>query len=185
MNKPSPLFLLPVILLFAVIFAVSCTDTGCTDNRSAIPYAGFYILQDGEPKAVSVDSLEIGGIGAPSDSLLIKADASTSALYLPFRFEHTSTAFFIHYASRLLSSPLLNDTISFTYTSSPRFVSEDCGAMFYYHIDEMTYTRHLIDSIAITDSLITNFDTERIRIFFRAATDEDDDDGDTEEGGQR
>lgn len=179
MNKFHSLSILPLLILVLLVPAVflSCTDTGCTDNRSAIPYAGFYAMRNSEPQPISVDSLEIGGVGAPNDSLLIKASASTSALYLPFRFEHSSTAFFIHYASRKLSDPRLNDTISFTYTSEPRFVSEDCGAMFYYYITEMSFTRHLIDSVAITDSLITNFDTERIRIFFRVndGLDEDDD----------
>lgn len=149
-----------------------CTDTGCLENRSSIPYAGFYSYKTG--KAITIDSVEIGGVGAPNDSLLMKAANVYSNLYLPFRFEYDNTAFFIRYVSHpLVNYPQLTDTIAFFYTSTPMFVSEDCGAMYQYHIERMDYTRHLIDSVAITDSMITNTDTERIKIFFRTAETED------------
>ena len=47
--------------------------------------------------------------------------------------------------------------------------------MFIYRINSIDYTRHLIDSIAITDSLVNNFDMERIKIFFRTTENDDND----------
>ena len=41
--------------------------------------------------------------------------------------------------------------------------------MYHYRITAYTYTTHLIDSVAVTDSLITNIDRETIQIYFRTA----------------
>ena len=41
--------------------------------------------------------------------------------------------------------------------------------MYHYLITDYAYTTHLIDSVAVTDSLITNIDHETIQIFFRTA----------------
>lgn len=168
-------------LLAAALIIAGCNETGCLDNRSSIPYAGFYSYQTGAK--ITLDSVEIGGVGAPGDSLLMNASQRYSNLYLPLRFEHDNTAFFIRYVSEELNYPWLVDTISFHYTSEPIFVSADCGAMYRYFVTRMTYTRNLIDSVALLDSLITNVDQERIQIFFRTAV--PDDSPAQEEGGDQ
>lgn len=162
---------LEIIIISMIGLAIGmmsgCSDTGCLENRSSIPYAGFYSYQTGRP--VVIDSMEVGGVGAPADTLLMTASDKYSNLYLPFRFEKTSTSFFFRYVAKELNYPQLYDTISFDYESMPFFASPECGAMYRYQITRMTYTTHLIDSVAITDSLITNTDVERIKIFFRTA----------------
>ena len=163
----------------AILFMMAaCNSTGCLDNRSSIPYAGFYSYNT--LQAITIDSVEIGGIGAPNDSLLMESKDRYSNLYLPFRFEQDNTAFFIRYVSKALNYPWLIDTIRFDYKAIPMFVSEECGAMYLYEVTRMTYTTHLIDSIALTDSLITNVDIERIKIFFRTEHPGDDDGVDNE-----
>lgn len=163
--------LLPIIAATAVAVMTlameSCNDIGCTDLRSSIPLAGFYSSSTGSQ--VTIDSLLIGGVGAPHDSLLVDSGARTSSLYLPFRAEKPSTTYFIKYVRKELDFPELVDTITFDYTSTAYFASADCGAMFIYDIKSINYTRHLIDSVAITDSLINNMDMERIKVFFRTS----------------
>jgi hypothetical protein len=144
-----------------------CNTAGCIDNQSSIPLAGFYSMST--LKSISVDSLTIGGIGAPNDSLLID-NATVSQVTLPFRAATSTTAFFIHYNHKALSNSRLNDTITFNYDAYPYFASEECGAMYQYHITKVAYTKHLIDSIGIVDSVISNVDLERIHIFMRTAT---------------
>lgn len=39
--------------------------------------------------------------------------------------------------------------------------------MYRYSIEKLNYTTHLIDSVGLVDSLITNADIETIRIYFR------------------
>lgn len=173
MNKRTPFHFaafIAIVITLILPCIVACNDSGCLDNRSSIPYVGFYSYQTGQQ--ITVDSVEIGGVGAPNDSLLMTARDRFANLYLPFRFEHDNTSFYIRYVSKELNYPWLVDTLSFRYTSIPMFVSESCGAMYQYMVTSMSYTTHLIDSVALTDSLITNVDTERIKIFFRTSAPE-------------
>lgn len=158
------LMLLPV--------AWSCADVGCIENRSSIPYAGFYSYQTRQ--SISIDSVQIGGVGAPHDSLLVNTGDVTSAMYFPFRFEYDNTAFYIRYKSKALDFDFMVDTIKFDYTTLPYFASEECGAMYRYVITSVRHTTHLIDSIGVIDSLITNFDKEYFKIFFRTAIADED-----------
>lgn len=154
-----------ILLLCTLTCIAACGNNGCLDNQSAIPLAGFYSADTDLPIGLNV--LEIHGIGAPNDTLLVSSGRSVQQVYLPFRSTMPSVAWCLHYTQSNLSDPAFNDTIDFTYTTQPYFVSEECGASFRYHITNMRYTTHLVDSVAITDSLITNIDTERIKIFFR------------------
>lgn len=166
--RSSWLGVLSVVALLAASMA-GCNTSGCLDNQSSIPLAGFYSSESGE--AVALDSLDIGGTGAPDDSLLVKAGTAVSSVYLPLRFSDTSTEFFIRYRYPELGidSPEYDDVISLTYSSEPYFVSEECGAMYRYRITGMSYTTNLIDSVVVTDSLITNTDIERLRIYFKVS----------------
>lgn len=157
--------ILPVAVSAAVSLAVAaaCSSSGCLENHSAIPRAELCDAETG--KAQAFNGLEISGVGAPNDSLLVTRTQSVTNFYLPMRSSHTSTEWCIHYVREGISTPEFNDTILFEYTSQPYFASEDCGAMYTYRINRMRYTTHVLDSVAITDSLITNVDIVRIRIF--------------------
>ncbi len=152
----------------------ACNSQGLTDNHNALPLMGFYAVttDDGwklREEAIALDSLDIGGVGAPDDSLLVASGQRVGSLYLPFRYHSEQTAFFFHYnyKSQGLDKPVFNDTITFTYDSEPYFASEECGAMYRYMVRKVVYTRHLIDSVAVSDSVITNVERERFKVFFR------------------
>ena len=53
-----------------------CNTESCTENQSSIPLAGFY---GSDGTKVSVDSLCIRGVGAPSDSALYSGSALSQA----------------------------------------------------------------------------------------------------------
>lgn len=144
-----------------------CNTQGCTENRSALPLMGFYSNATGS--RLTLDSLDMGGVNAPGDSLLIQSGSGASTIYLPFRYYSEETAFFFHYdyPEQGLDDPALNDTITFRYSTEPYFESEECGAYYIYTISECRYTTHLVDTVVIVDSVITNFDMERIQVFFR------------------
>lgn len=155
-----------VIIAAVAVITPGCNTAGCTDNHSSIALAGFYSMST--LKAITVDSLTIGGVGAPDDSLLVDS-ARVSKLVLPLRSTDKTTSFFIHYNQKLLNDPRLNDTLTFDYDSYPYFASEECGAMYQYRITRVAYTRHLVDSVGIVDSLISNLDLEQIHIYMRTA----------------
>lgn len=161
-----------LVIMCAIIVAMvsSCSTSGCTDNRTSLPLAGFYSTESGS--TIALDSLEIGGIGTPGDSLLLAAGEKANAVYLPFRSEKSATAFSIAYKYEYLDYPEYNDTIYFRYDAVPFFASEECGAMFRYHITSIRYSRHILDSIAVipADSIITNADVENLRLYFKTSS---------------
>ncbi|RXE71258.1 hypothetical protein ED352_06215 [Muribaculaceae bacterium Isolate-002 (NCI)] len=159
------------VAAMAVMLACwSCSSTGCTDNRSSLPLAGFYT--SGSGSTIALDSIDVGGVGAPGDSLLLAAGETATEVYLPLRSEREAAAFFIAYRYKALDFPELNDTITFGYSALPYFASEECGAMMRYRIKSVTYSRHLLDSVAIvpTDSVITNANIENLRLYFKTSS---------------
>lgn len=164
-----------IAICAAACILAGCNSSGCINNQNSLPLAGMYSYAT--LTQVSIPGLTIGGVGAPDDSLIVNKGTVSSA-YLPFRSTQSETAFFFHYNQEGIDNDAFNDTITFAYTSFPYFASEECGAMYRYKITDVIYTNHLIDSVGIVDSVITNIDRERIRIYFRSATDDDE----TEEG---
>lgn len=155
------------VALFVVLSGfVSCNTSGCMDNQSALPLAGFYSSSTGS--AVTLDSIGIAGIGAPNDSMLVIPGEAVSQVYLPLRSTEASTQYcFTYRGEGLTDNPELNDTLTFVYTSTPYFAGEECGASYRYNISRFIHTRHMIDSIALTDREVTNVDREIIKIYFR------------------
>lgn len=153
-----------------IALASSCASNGCTDNRSSLPFAGFYAAGTGS--TIALDSLDIGGIGAPADSLMLAAGETATQVYLPLRSRQSSTAFFIAYRYKDLDFEAINDTLTFEYDATPYFASEECGAMMQYRITRLLYTRHILDSIAIVpdDSVINNADVENLRLYFKTTS---------------
>lgn len=149
-------------LLVSVVAAaalVACSNEGCMNNRNSIPMAGFYLL-DGE-QSISVSKLEVYGIGSPGDSLLLDTARSNHQIYLPLRGDLDRARF-------AFASGNLADTLTINYKSWPYFDGEDCGAMWRYELTSVSYNRTLIDSVLITDPLITNIERERLMIFLKS-----------------
>lgn len=149
-----------------------CNASGCTDNKSSLPLAGFYSYRTLEP--ITVNDISVGAVGAPNDSLLLDK-GSANRLYMPFNIGEDQTTYFIRYTAEGMDNPELFDTITFHYDRIPYFASEECGAMYSYQIKSVTNTFHRIDSLAITRPTINNMDRESIRIFFNALTPDSDD----------
>lgn len=155
-----------------VLAAASCNSAGCTDNGSAIPLAGFYSSATGE--AISIDSIDIFGVGAPADSALLRSNAGVGKVYLPMHASATQTAWRIVYRQKALAEYDLYDVLTIDYEPIPYFASHECGAMYIYRVRSLTCTDNLIDSVTLTDSLITNIDIENLQIYFRTAAGEGD-----------
>lgn len=149
-----------------VASASSCNSSGCLENRNSVPLAGFY---EGTGASVALDSLQITGVGMPVDDPLLAAGDRVSSIYLPMRSVQQSTAWVFSYKWKDLDFSELNDTLAFDYDTTPYFASTDCGVINRYRITRMSYTTHLIDSVVLADSLITNVDIEQIKIYFRTA----------------
>lgn len=161
------------LVALSVSVLTGCNAVGCTENQNSVPLAGFYSMTTGE--AISIDSLAIGGSDAPDDSLLVAPSEQVSEVYLPLRSTATATTFVIKYMQRQLAAVGAEDRITFYYESKPWFASEDCGAMYHYRITRVAHTTQLLDSIGISDSLVTNIELQTIRLYFRTADPDDPD----------
>lgn len=150
------------IIVTAWIFH-ACNTAGCTELRSAIPSAEFCSSSTGKP--IKLDNLQITGVGVPGDSVLLVAGESASTVYLPMRATAERTVWELAYHYTDLSG--ITDTIALDYERQAWFAGEECGAMYRYRITSLRYTTAVIDSIAVTDSLVTNVDRTTLKIYFR------------------
>lgn len=156
------------VVAVALVVASSCNTSGCLENHSAIPLAEFYSSESGS--TISLSALRISGVDAPNDSVLLHEGTTATQVYLPMRSTKTSTVWCLSYEQIGIDTPEFNDTIAFNYASEPYFASEECGAMYCYRINTMSVTNHLVDSVVIVDSLITNVDRVSLKIYFRTYT---------------
>ncbi|MDE6462052.1 MAG: hypothetical protein K2L32_04655 [Muribaculaceae bacterium] len=148
----------------AVLLTVAgCASDGCLNNRNSIPLAGFYSSQTHEP--VTVAAVTVAGDGAPGDSMLLNNEAA-SQVYLPFRANADEVTFGFSVA---VDGGVMTDQLTFAYRTMPYFDNADCGAMYRYLITSVDFNGALIDSVGIVDSLVTNVETERIKIYFHGA----------------
>lgn len=139
-----------------------CGDAGCLENRTSTPLILFY-NRDNPSQQFSLDSVSVKGIGQPLDSLLLDTARQVSQLRLPLRDDVDSTAYVIRYD---WANAPLPDTLVFYYQSYPYFASMDCGCMFNYTLDSVTFTYHLFDSVAVVKPLIDNQNVENIQFFY-------------------
>lgn len=156
-----------LLLLFPLAAMLSsCSNSGCSDMRSAIPLATLAAAPSGA--AISIDSIEVAGVGAPVDNAIIVNESQrVSQFYMPLRANASEVTYRISYMQKSLRG--LYDDITLKYISWPWLASQECGAMYKYRLTEVTHTRCFLDSIAIlpSDSIISNLDVASLRLYFQ------------------
>lgn len=157
---------LHIITLFALLLTLAACSDECTDNKNALPLAGFYSVSAPQTQ-VYLQGVEVYGIGAPGDSIISEGAVSKDMVYLPFRIDSDTTAYAFRYSEA--EGSLLPDTITFIYTRQPRFASAACGVSYLFEMRDIKYTRHLIDSVACPKGYIDNANIENLEIFFRVS----------------
>lgn len=153
--------LLYCVLMMLLATAAGCSDT-CTENKNALPLAGFY-ASGGGAERITLDSLEVTGVGMPGDSALSPASASKDELYLPFRIDCDTTRYAFR-DSHLAGGE--TDTVTFIYSRTPRFVNVECGVSYVFGIKSISCQGILIDSVRCPDGYIDNVNRENLEIYF-------------------
>lgn len=144
---------------------ISCSDDTCSDNRNALPLAGFYVGGQNEDTPVSVAGIAVVGVGLKGDSVLSEASASKEKIYLPFRIDSDETRYaFVSQTNE--GEVLMADTVTFLYSRTPRFVSASCGVSYIFNIRKITAQGLLIDSVTCPAGYIDNRNEENLRIYF-------------------
>ncbi len=137
------------LLLAGAALLTGCSSE-CTENKNALPRADFMgTLSPGEQ--LTLTGLQIEGVGAPGDSLLIEPSSTISEFYIPFRIDTDRTVYRFTLEDRGLQSE-----VTFDYDRIPTFVSAECGVSYRYEIRDIVCSGTLIDSVTCPDGYIDN-----------------------------
>lgn len=151
-----------VAFVTAVALMVSCSDT-CSENRNALPLAGFY-ASGGSNEKISIDSVEVIGVGVDGDSVLSPGSGYKNELYMPFKIDSDTTAYaFVD----IREGSTLRDTVTFVYSRTPRFVSVECGVSYLFELKSITTSGQMIDSVICPEGYIDNVNAENLHIYFK------------------
>jgi len=93
------------------------------------------------------------------DSTYGVAGREISTLSFPFNPEKQS----IRYSFRADTTGTQYDTLTFFYTPTPHFVNNNCGYTFYYNLDSVRSTNHMVDSSYIINPSLTDDNTNKTR----------------------
>lgn len=151
---------LPVII-FSALFLVlisSCTPGACFEDTEAYLRATFY--ENEGKKAMAPDSVSLWGSGMEEKKIYNRSTRVQPAL-LPLNASSGEVTFVIRING-------IDDTVSFRYSSHPRFISKECGYTFFHNLDIDYYsaTSNIIDTIVFIQSNITTANEENIRIYY-------------------
>ena len=151
----------------ALAYALCCAVYACSeeedcsmvDNRGMM-VCNFFTLdpETGAPVQAVLDSLTVTARG--TDSVIINRMAEVSTITLPLRYTADSTEFVFRYTAHL------TDTLVIRHTNQPYFVSMDCGYQMQQSVTGCTYSRHVLDSIYISNPEASIYGTENIKLFY-------------------
>jgi hypothetical protein len=147
-----------IALLATLTLLTGCNSKGCYEDMSVRLNACFYVMEDGQEVATTVDSLSVWGVGV--DSLLYNNDtASTLKLILNPKSDTTQ------YVIDAIQNGKSNvDTLTIIHTNNPWFQSLECGCMVFSKIKGVQVGGHIVKSASITDSSVINLDTEHVKL---------------------
>lgn len=141
-----------VYLLLILITAAACKEVFEAPPQALLKAT---LLNSNAGGTVS-PIVSIRGIGI--ETYLFK-DTALSVLNLPLS-ENTKSSFLVSFDS-------VTDTIDFTYETSLKYASIETGFYNEYKLQSIDFTKNRIDSILITDSLVTKTWHENIKLYLR------------------
>ncbi len=147
---------LSLIITGASVLIFSCTPQACFEETNSFVKASLYDNTTKKQKAA--DSLTVYGLNRDSVKIYNKARGIQPVLF-PLDISTGSCTFIVRING-------IDDTITFTYSSYPHFISKECGYTFFHNIDTPVYTTNNIDYIYVGLKNITTDNVENLRIFY-------------------
>jgi hypothetical protein len=155
MRKVLIIFIL-ITAYAATLLQTSCTPGSCFEETNAYVKATFYLTS--KLKAIAPDSVTLYGAGRDT-SLIYDKRASLNQALMPLNAATDGCTLVIRING-------VNDTISFSYTTSSHLISKECGYTFYHIIEPPFFTTHIIDTVTVVKKTITTQSEENIRIYY-------------------
>lgn len=148
----------PVAICAIVLHFLSCAKEECNRNISNDAGMGFYTFQDSIETMAGIKTLSLFGEARP-DSLLYDSVQNATSVRLPL----DPNKDFSHFVFRIASQ---QDTVKINYSRQLHFISQACGFIMDFHIQDIGTTHHLFDSVVMTEPNVTlNSDEEHIKIY--------------------
>lgn len=149
-----------VILCPVISIVVSCSEEAdCSMATRAMIQCYLYTIDDGQ--RVQNDTLDSLTVTAyDTDSIIINNQKRVHDLSLPLRYTADSTVLVFHY------SRIRRDTLIIRQTSTPYFLSMDCGYQMRQAIRSISYSRHQLDSLYISNNEASIYGTENLKLFY-------------------
>jgi len=143
-----------IYLIIFLIAAIACKEVFVAPPQALLQAT---LLNSNSITGATLSStITISGIGI--ENTLYK-DTTISELLLPLSTNDT-TSFLISFDSTI-------DTITFIHETTMKYVSMESGFYNEFKLHSIDFTKHRIDSILITDSLVTKTWHENIKLYIR------------------
>ena len=151
-----------MFLLCLVVFLLTACqgDEVCEDQTSNDLRLRFYLAGAETESPISIDSLIIFGLGNEHD-LIYNGEDAVSLAGLPMDPGSDSCGFVLVAGNR-------RDTLMISYNREVHFLSAECGFTMFFHILEKEYTSNLIDTVVVSNPLVSNVFNEHIKVFMVA-----------------
>lgn len=149
-----------IILCPVIGIIVSCSEEAdCSMATRAMMQCYLYTIDD--EQIVQNDTLDSLTVTAyDTDSIIINNQKKVHDLSLPLRYTADSTVLVFHY------SRTRRDTLIIRQTNTPYFLSMDCGYQMKQAIRSISYSRHQLDSLHISNNEASIYGTENLKLFY-------------------
>lgn len=144
------------IIIAVFMKIVSCTPESCLEETVAKAKVPFYLSstqKNTAPGNLTIFGLNTGTVNIYADS------KNVSRAELPLDPSTDNCGFVV-----IING--VSDTIMVTYDSYPHLISIECGYTYYHTTGVLSYTRNIIDTIIVRNTLVTTGNEENFRILY-------------------
>ena len=157
LQRRSNILILLIGMALSVLGVASC-DNGCEQMRESFMHISFTSTTSRSLRSLNIDAhgrkeglamsdsttLQYTLPASKFDNIELELNPNDSLVTLVLRCEYQD------YGDKFLA----NDTVRIAYTVNGRFLDMECGCTVDYNINDVRFTRNLLEEVKISDPLI-------------------------------
>lgn len=148
------------ILVFAVLLASCENGYDCYLENIAYNRFGFYKSDSTDVKYELPEVLTVSLVVNGSDTIAVNHIENTDNLMLPMSYTQECDTVIFNYNNSF------SDTLYVFHKNILYYQSMECGTIMYHKLEDIEYSRRLIDSVAIVQEYVKFDANENVKIFF-------------------
>lgn len=135
-------------------------EEDCSLNARPMMNCNIFAVNEetGLYEQAAINELTITAFG--TDSVIVNRESNVKSLSLPLCYTADSTHLVLHYSDGQ------QDQVIIRHSNTPYFLSMDCGYQMKQQIESVSYTRTVIDSIALTYNEAGIYGRENLKIYY-------------------